>query len=332
MKYIDENINYLLRVSRSIITLGRYLKVFLLISILSPTSCINLVEDSFSPIEPIPVVNSIMVNGSPIEIYVSLATGIDTSSIPFVDNARITLYEDGEFLEVIPHMINGYYKSNFYAQERSSYSCIVSIPGFEDIYCKDSIPVKLDIEITDHTIRAGLNDEGAYHPSISFTFHDDPVSNDYYEVLIFIIQQGQNYNRAYPSSSFNESYAFLLNEGFEPYSTRTLLFNDKHIDPDLDELTLNYNMGSSISCFRGDCTQRIAEYTAVLQLRRVSEEYYNYLKHFYIYEKGRYGEIIEGVISSHQLYSNVENGMGIFAAYSTAIDSVHIDAEIIKFE
>jgi len=290
--------------------------------------CIDLVRDSFPPIKEVPVLNSIVVMDSTIDVYVSKMIGLDTSTIPNINNAQISLFKDDVFLEIIPLSDSGQYNSNSIAQANSKYSCVVNIPGFSELYCEDSIPSQLSVNITGHTNKAGFNEEGAYYPSISFTFKDNPATTDYYEVLLL---EKMKYNRYYAISAFNESYDFLLNEGFEPYSTATLLFSDELINPELDYLTLNYSMGSSVSCYGGQCKQSIDEHTIVLEVRKVSHEYYRYMKHFYMYEKGRYGELIEGVVSPFQMYTNVENGKGIFASYSLAIDSIHIEAERIIF-
>ncbi len=291
--------------------------------------CIDLVNDEFPPIESIPVVNSIVVMNSNIEVHVSKIVGIDAPAIAFVDNALINLYKDGEFVEMIPLVDRGYYRSNIVATEGSKYSCRVIIPGFDELYCSDSIPAPLSVKITGHTNRAGLNEEGTYYPSINFTFNDDPATEDYYEVLLL---QKMKYDYYFSIGAFNESYDFLLNEGFEPYSTSTLLFSDQFITPEMTSLTLNYGMGGGVACDDGNCWQCIDEHTLIIEVRRVSHEYYKFKKQFYLYEKGRYGELIEGVVSPFQMYSNIENGSGIFAAYSAAIDSIHIEEERIPLK
>lgn len=293
------------------------------------SACIDLINDEFPPTEPIPVVNSILVMDSNIEVHVSKIVGIDSTAVPIIDNALINLYKDGEFIEIIPLAGRGIYKSNILAEERSKFSCVIIIPGYDELYCSDSIPAPLSVKITGHTNRAGLTEEGAYYPSIDFTFDDDPTTEDYYEVLLL---QKMKYDFYYSISAFNETYDFLLNEGFEPYSTSTLLFSDQLLNSEMKSLTLNYGMGGGVTCMDGNCWQSIDEHTIIIEVRRVSQEYYKFKKQFYLYEKGRYGELLEGVVSPFQMYSNIENGKGIFAAYSVAIDSIHIQEETIPLK
>lgn len=301
-------------------------------------SCIDLVSDDFIPVESIPVINSLLVNDSLIEVHLSEIGNLDSTSCPIIANAQITIFMNGIFVETIHNSDSGTYKSGITVEEKNKYSCIVNIPGKEELYCEDSVPASLDVEIYGHSFRAGLNEEGNYYRSINFSFHDDPATADYYEILIikkfkndFFREIGKD--EFYPIAAYNESYDFLLNEGLEPYSTNSLVFSDQLISPELTGMTLNYGMGGmGTTVIDGVEYQTVDEHTIIVEVRRISKQYYNFKKRFFLYEKGRYGELIEGMVTPFQIYSNVENGKGIFAAYAVAVDSIHFEKERIPMK
>ncbi len=59
------------------------------------------------------------------------------------------------------------------------------------------------------------------------------------------------------------------------------------------------------------------EYAYVLELRTISVEYYQYMQSLKLYEDGRFPAFDIGSTAPYNLYSNVENGYGIFAAYAS---------------
>ena len=54
-----------------------------------------------------------------------------------------------------------------------------------------------------------------------------------------------------------------------------------------------------------------------IELRSVDEEYYKYLKQYYIYESATYTEIGK-TPQKYPLYSNVTNGLGVFYSFSAS--------------
>jgi hypothetical protein len=300
------------------------------------TGCIDLVEKEFPNPDPIAVVNAIMINDSLIEVHLSKIMSLSNAKDSLIDNAQINLYSDTSFIESLV-FTDAYYISSTRAKPNTQYSFEVSIPGFGTLYGTDSVPSIPVTKILSQNNRAGLNDEGFYYSSIEFSFQDDPSSVDYYEIAIlkkyfdrhqFAATGNGEYH--YYSKAFNKAYGFLLSEGFEPYSTNTLVFSDEYLSPDIDLLKLNYGFEDfGIGMSDGVRYQTINDHTLIIEVRRISHEYYRYKKQFYLYEKGRYGELVEGVVTPFQNYSNVENGSGIIAAYSLAIDSIHIETERI---
>jgi hypothetical protein len=57
----------------------------------------------------------------------------------------------------------------------------------------------------------------------------------------------------------------------------------------------------------------------VIELRTVSKEYYQFTRQKYLYETGRFPQFGIGANIAFPLYSNVKDGFGIVAGYSSFV-------------
>ena len=144
-----------------------------------------------------------------------------------------------------------------------------------------------------------------------------------------IIDKRRNLVR-YSVSAFDETSEVLLNEGLEPYSTESLVFSDKMMEESNISMTLDFEGAHGPHCYyRDSCVFKVYEHAVIVELRHISREYYMFKKDFYFYEKNLYPQFTEGTASAFSLYSNIENGMGIFAGYTASVDSIWVpDARI----
>lgn len=272
---------------------GSLLFVILVLNISLNWSCRKLVQDEFPDFDPVPVVNGILVADSTLKIHVSLAGKIDSNRLPYVENAAVTLYIDNNVTGFMEYDTAGFYTSATLVQPETIYKCIVEIPGFEPVICENHVPPPPEIIETEFIVDGGRNRDGMNYSTALVTFKNSPDKNLYFEVRF----------REYYSSSFYYTYfvevddPVLLNEG-----TSEFVFSNELISGDSYQLKLNIPDPSGS--------------TGMVELRQTSKDYYKYVKNLYLYEAGRYPEIVGGVVTANPLYSNVENGYGIFAGYS----------------
>lgn len=268
-------------------------------------SCRELVKDEFPDFTPVPTVNSILVNGSKLKVQVSLAGKLDTTQLKLVDNAEILLYISGVYTETLTYSKEGIYTSSVIAEKLKTYRCEVNIPGYDTITCCDSIPDPAQISNILHIDKAGKDEEGMTYPAIRFTFENEPSEKLYFEVVIRLIEYG------------NEQVAdleaitdpVLLNEGLP-----IALFSNETITDHNYTMTLNYFTGGASSINGGPLQTNL--YPLILELRSISSNYYHFVKQKYLYEKGRYPEFMAASTVAFPLYSNISGGYGIFAGYS----------------
>ncbi|MCD6345824.1 MAG: DUF4249 family protein [Bacteroidales bacterium] len=284
-------------------------------TLLSQTSCRELVQDEFQDFTPVPTINSFIMADSIIKLNISLADKLDSFPLTTVENAEVDLFVDGEFEENLSSEGNGWYYSTSNAIAGSGYNCKVRIEGYDDISCTDSIPLPDSILNIEHILNAGKDEEGLSYPAVKVTFSNETNSNRYYQLIINIYKY-EIWRTAYMKDIVDP---VLLSEGLP-----LMVFSNERIEGDSYTMTINYSTGSYGSTNHEPTRMHL--YPFVIELRSISYDYYLYLRQLYLYEKGRFPEFGEGTSGVFPLHSNIENGHGIFAGYSKTLSEI-IDPE-----
>jgi hypothetical protein len=283
-------------------------------------NCRNQVITDFEDYPAIPVVNSILVADSTISVFVSMTNKVDASQLEIIENAEVSLFCNNDFKENIVSQGEGIYSSKTIIEVEKNYSCKVSIPGYPLVQCIDSIPAPVAILKISSNSFAGIDEEGISYSSVTFTFTDNPELKNYYEAKIKI---AMNNNLSSFPQIINIFDPLLLNEGLP-----VAVFSDELIEGRSYSMTLNFHnnyYGYSDSSGYYD-----VPYPLLLEFRSISYNYYQYVKNLYLYESGRYPDIVGGVVTAFPLYSNIENGYGIFAGYSAVVSDTIFPKPIRK--
>jgi hypothetical protein len=279
-------------------------------------SCRELVQDDFPDFETVPTVNSILLEGKPLSVLVSMTGKIDSLPLSAINNAIIDLYIDGDFGEQLENTGSGTYTSKVIIEAGKEYRCKVAIPNRDTIVCSQTLPEASPILKIEHINITGRNEEGTTYPAIKLTFRNNKEEQNYYEVVIkyflpFDDQPGQHI--AWLQTIIDP---IILNEGLP-----IALFSNEIIEDSVYTMTLNYANGSSQS--NGGGPFRTTLFPLVVELRSVTYDYYRYKKQYYLYQKGITADGLLSPVTASPLYSNIENGYGIFAGYSVfATDTI----------
>jgi len=245
--------------------------------------------------------------GEPLTVHVSIATKFNEKEITGIDNALVDLYADDEFIEQLAFSGNGIYVSETTAEPLKKYEYRVSIPGFSEAVCKAIIPAETSISEIEHITVAGKDTEGTTYPTLKFTFHSIPSEEQYFEARIRLLRSEYEYN----ADIINIVDPVLLNEGLP----LTVFSNDLITDTTY-MMTINYITGSSSGSGGSQYTNL---YPFILEVRSVSKDYYLFVRQKYLYDTGRFPEFGLSSNTAFPLYSNVENGYGIFMGYSAVV-------------
>jgi hypothetical protein len=270
-------------------------------SIIIFSNCRKLVQDEFPDIQRTPVINSLLIADSIVKLHVSLTGKIDTTHLEYVDNAVINLFINNGFKESLSYLDNGIYQSKTIVKPGNIYSCEIKIPGYNDIFCEDSIPFPTRLEELNHFNTSGKDEEGLSYAAIKFTFNNKINDRKYYEVKI----KFKNYGYQDEAELVNIIDPLIINEGLP-----IALFSNEMIKNESYEMTLNYTTNSF-------SYMNMNLYPLIVEIRSVSYDYYQFVKSMYLYEIGRFPDGLSSSSSSYPIYSNVEGGKGIFAGYSS---------------
>jgi hypothetical protein len=289
---------------------------------LSLSGCRTLVSDDFPDFETAPTVNSILVEGEPMSVLVSTTGKIDSLPLSAVNNAMIDLYIDGKFGEQLENTGSGTYASKAIIEAGKEYRCKVIIPNRDTIVCSQTLPEASPILKIEHINIAGRDEEGTTYPAIKLTFKNNTSERSYFEVNIkyFIKhsawkdEEGFVEQRSVHILSITDP--IILNEGLP-----IALFSNEIIQDSAHTMTLNYFNGSTSS--RNGGPYRTTLFPLVVELRSVTYDYYRYQKQYYLYNNGLWADGLVSTMTASPLYSNIENGNGIFAGYSVfATDTI----------
>jgi hypothetical protein len=270
-----------------------FIFIFFFISLLIIIGCREQVLNEFPDFEQIPTVNSILTAGEALTVHVSMTGKMDTVKLQCVDNANIQLFIDGHFKENLAYTGEGNYLSTEIVKPLATYQCLVDIPGNKTITCFDSVPQANSVYNISMNQFAGKDDEGENYSSITFSFKNDSKQKNYYEVKLSKQLWAGLSN--IPIIEINDP--ILLSSGLPK-----AIFSNELIKGDSYTMMVNY--------------MNRQKYPIVLEVRSISHDYYLYIRQLYLYNIGRYPEFGNGAITAFPLFSNIQDGYGIFAGYS----------------
>jgi hypothetical protein len=277
-------------------------------------SCRELVTDDFPEYPPSPTVNSFLVAGKTIAVNLSMAGKLDSLLLPAINNAEIELFIDGKLTDKLENTGKGNYTSSIVVEPIKTYTCKVIIPEQDTIVCSQTLPEPNPIIKIEHVNIAGRDEEGTTYPAVRITFKNDKSVQKYYEISIrfYVKHHSWGDEEEYLESRFVQiptiTDPVLLNEGLQ-----IMLFSNELIQDTVYSMTLNYSTGQSSS---SGGSYRTTLFPFVVELRSITYDYYRYKKQYYLYEQGTWADGLTNTTAPSPLYSNIENGYGIFAGYS----------------
>ena len=288
------------------------LPLFLILSALTLSNCTKEIEFDAQDIAPRIVVNSLFTNDSIWSAHISRSVGVlETTSYTTIDNASVNIFDDNaNLVTTLTHQGNGLYTSptGITPQANQSYTIEASASGYESVNASNSIPSAVPIYQLDTV--TSTNNDGETILEATITFQDPPNVSNYYMLEVFVT--GMYYDEWEQDSieireplqiscdDINVETVNRFNFGGFENTYLYLMLKDQNFDGENYALTftvINYAELKDMDLF------------GEIRLVNTSEEYFNYLKSFNMYQR----TINNPFATPVQVYSNVNNGMGIFA-------------------
>ena len=270
------------------------------------------------------VVFSEFNNNQVLQVQVSKSRSLanDDGRQEFVLDAVVDLYREGVLLEtlILDDTVSPpiYTTRTLVPEPNVTYTIRVEAPGFEPASAENSIPGGTAIkglEVTDVQRRpdpaTGLID---YRYRVHIHFSDPPGELNYYHLNFYqeTIPQPELGDAGAPPAARRIKAAFsdFAQGAFIPSQNGGILFADDAFDGE------DFSQVFPLS-FRLEPAERLGQ--LLVELRAVSEAYY--LFQTSVTRQQGPGVPVQGEVA---VFNNIENGQGIFAGYSSALDSIQV--------
>lgn len=300
-------------------------------------ACESVVDVDIPREAPKLVANAFINPDSVISVRVSRSKFVlDTTALQVVQGAQVSIFEDDQLRESLRETGKGWYTSTFQPLEGKEYTLRVEATPFQTIEASTFIQPKVPIQSLtyqtsqiDHgTICDGNSCWTMYDTEYQFelTLQDPPGQDHYYEISGFLFHEYMDEKRDDTGNIIGwdtliiKEDIFLGTEdpaitdlefGFEEdtYYGSTLAFSDNLFKG--KSYTVRFNM----NYYNEGHPPQAGEHTIelVLLLKTVDEARYRYLRSKEIQSNNEGNPFAEPI----NVYSNVVNGYGIFASYST---------------
>lgn len=255
---------------------------------------------------------------------------LDNAVIQSIEDASIELYEDDILIGNLIHDKNGNYYTNYKPKFDKTYKIIAKHPKLETISAVTTIPNK----ISNFTISSSksYDENGTEYHVFDIKFTDPKFENNYYMIKLRnkykqeiwdpnLIQFDTLYVGA-DTTIVNITYGGYRYE----YRTTSLYFNSNDIN--LENNTYLDNITFSDELFDGKSYSvkiSLAQYyfnadtnMIYFDLYSLSPDFYKYIISLNKYNDANGNPFAEPVM----VFSNVENGIGIFTSSNSISDSI----------
>ena len=301
-------------------------------------ACETVIDLDLPPEPTRLVVNSLINPDSLITMRLSRSKSVldQAEFFTVVRDARVTLYEDGREVARLNDQGEGRYRADFRPSIGRQYTVEAAAEGLPPVEARSSIqaPIAIeDVSVGKTRVETGSTCiNGDCQPTYSDEYQlglrlSDPLNQvNYYEIVAYAVVQDSfpNYDDlgnfiGYDSTQW-ETQVYLQTDDpvvDNPYSDlegggfygESLLLSDELFSGQ------SYTVAFTTDTYFGE----VKELT--VQLRTLSEDQYQYLRTRHLQEYNASNPLSEVV----PVYTNVENGFGIFAGYSTS--SIEVDTD-----
>jgi hypothetical protein len=276
------------------------------------TNCTKEIEFDAQDIAPRIVVNSLFTNDSLWTANISRSVGVlETTSYTSIDDADVSIFDgNGVQVTTLTNQGDGLYTSPTGATPQADelYTIEVNAPGYTSVNATNRIPTAVQINSIDTV--SSTNSDGEDILETTINFQDPPANENYYMVEVLVKGtwidefEGDTIEFREPlrisCNDINVETINRFNSGGFENTYLYLMLKDENFDGEDYALTfsvINYAELKDLELF------------GEIRLVNTSAAYFNYLKSFNMYQSASGNPFATPV----QVYSNVENGMGIFA-------------------
>jgi hypothetical protein len=314
----------------------RFNYFLLLIFICLSVSCTESIDLPFPEHSPQVVLNGLLNPDSIIKIQLSWSKPLGTErKFPPIENAIIKVYENEKLIGASEHRGQGNYILSYFPKSNFTYKVEVNVPNYGLVTAQDRVPDKADIKRISYTVASVGFGQGF---NLKIEIDDHPTENNYYWLTSFR-KDYKNGDYDFSSRSFflkdsitytrgafllysNDIYTDKFNATFDASSGYYGYRNYIRVeDAGLNGKTIpiTFYQGGFFLKANGNLRQLDKNQALWIDVVSASTEYDKYFKSSFIHYLNT--NAIEGnspnpFAEPIKIYTNVNNGLGIFAAYN----------------
>jgi hypothetical protein len=284
------------------------------IIILLLASCIQEVDYSAPPFSARLVLSSIINPDSVIKAHVGKNISITDTGSSIIEDASVFLFENGAPIDTLDYQSNGWYVSHTYPKVGFNYRLETHHTGFSSVSAECSVPPPPQLDSLFFTYGELLDQEGLPLTRFTLRLNDPDPAINFYELILYSGNPLEPGIQPMPSTRITQlDDPTLLADANWDYAPSTLFFSDALFNGMNGEVSINLKWGGYPS----------ADSPYYMVLRNISSSYYQYLKSWSVHRFNQNSTqntqdpltlLFQG--DSVELYTNVNDGYGVFGAYN----------------
>jgi hypothetical protein len=242
-------------------------------------------------------------------VHVSKSVGQKDYLPAYLQNALVVVYAD-HFSDTLKFGKYGWYWSDWKVEPTANYLFEVSTPDFEKVWAQVTVPEPVSFSLENFIPRTSAVDQGYFISSMDVVIDDDLQHTRYYEIS----QKNHKTVRRVDNGIYGNGIRSQTPEVLEQVEDKTmgnLLFSNEPFRGN-NELRLNieYVYSNNID-------------SVSIHVRTLSVECFRYKLSLNKHSWGQITDNIWGGYDIYPLYSGIENGYGIIAAYAESKQSFY---------
>ncbi len=254
----------------------------------------------------------------------------DTASNTILSDATVCLFGDGEVIDTLLFVDSlGIYVLNrfWFPNQGVDYALKAEHSGYKTVTASTKIPEQVKIIDTVVTPMVMVNEAGDIFNEVALTFKDPPNEKNYYEIVLSVPGIDYYSNDLYYRLSSSDKLISRENyypplERFDIEKPKYLLFSDVGIDGEQYCIKFNYKPPRAFDGINGNYLESHIIY---FQLRNVPFEYYAFKTAWIQQTNSQIENVLYGGTEPQNIYTNIENGYGLFSGFNYDDGSIFID-------
>lgn len=278
------------------------------------------------------VVNGIVNPDSLMKVRISKSLNVlDNGNVEYLSDAVVKLYKDDVLMEELNNMNSGYFMSSVFPEINANYKLTIDYSGLTSVNSEIQLKKAVNIVSVDTVSEVRINNYGDGYIDTSYIMHfeikikDDADKSDYYFLSLraiipvydfiddeYVIIASEETNMFFES----DDHVFRNSEWFTLDGMQGIVFTDEMFNGN------EYSFDIEHYIFKNDeFDYKQLGTMYYVKLLTVTEDVFNYISSYNLNQQTLYDPFAQPV----QIYSNIENGLGIFSGYTMSVDSLQLD-------